>query len=68
MKSVNLTTKVRELIERGPPEDLVANFHKLFGDKMEATKQLAQEAAQKYGLLEANFVWHISSVFIVVCL
>ena len=38
MKSVNLTTKVRELIERGPPEDLVANFHKLFGDKMEATK------------------------------
>ena len=37
MKSVNLTTKVREIIERGPPEGLVASFHKLFGDKIEAT-------------------------------
>ena len=37
MKSVNLATKVREIIERGPPEDLVASFHKLFGDKIEAT-------------------------------
>ena len=37
MKSVNLTTKVREIIERGPPEDLVASFQKLFGDKIEAT-------------------------------
>ena len=55
LKSVNLTAKVREIIERGPPEDLVASFHKLFGDKIEATKQLAREAAQQYGLLEANF-------------
>ena len=55
MRSVNLTLKVRELIERGPPEDLVANFQKLFQDKIEATRQLAREAAQKYGLLVENF-------------
>ena len=55
MKSVNLTSKVRELIERGPPEDLVANFQKLFGEKIEATRQLAREAARKYGLLVENF-------------
>ena len=55
MKSVNLTKKVRELIERGPPEDLVANFQKLFKEKIEATRQLAREAAQKYGLLMENF-------------
>ena len=55
IKSVNLTSKVRELIERGPPEDLVANFQKLFGDKIVATRQLAREAARKYGLLVENF-------------
>ena len=55
MRSVNLTLKVRELIERGPPEDLVANFQKLFQDKIETTRQLAREAAQKYGLLVENF-------------
>ena len=55
MKSVNLTKKVRELIERGPPEDLVANFQKLFKEKIEATRQLARETAQKYGLLMENF-------------
>ena len=55
MKSVNLTRKVRELIERGPPEDLVANFQKLFKEKIEATRPLAREAAQKYGLLIENF-------------
>ena len=55
MKSVNLTTKVRELIERGPPEDLVANFEKLFREKIEATRHLAREAARKYGLLVESF-------------
>ena len=55
MKSVNLTSKVRELIERGPPEDLVASFEKLFGEKIEATRQLARAAARKYGLLVENF-------------
>lgn len=51
LKSVNLTSKIRELIEHGPPEDLVANFEKLFRDKIEATRPLAREAARKYGLL-----------------
>ena len=55
MISVNLTSKVREIIERGPPEDLVKNFQKLFGEKIAATRQLAREAAQKYGLLVQNF-------------
>ena len=55
MISVNLTSKVREIIERGPPEDLVKNFRKLFGEKIAATRQLAREAAQKYGVLVQNF-------------
>lgn len=55
LKSVNLTKKVRELIEKGPPEDLVDNFHTLFAVKIDATRQLAQDAAKRYGLLEENF-------------
>ena len=55
MKSVNLTSKVRELIEHGPPEDLVANFQKLFSEKIGETRQLARAAARKYGLLVDNF-------------
>ena len=52
LKSVNLTTKIREIIERGPPEDLVKNFQSLFSEKIEATRKLARDAAKQYGLLE----------------
>lgn len=51
LRSVGLSTKVREIIEQGPPEDLVANFKKLFEKKIQDTKKLAIEAAQRYGLL-----------------
>ena len=51
LKSVGLTDKVREIIEQGPPEELVATFHKLFDVKIEATKALAVEAAKRYDLL-----------------
>ena len=49
--SVGLTTKVRDIIEQGPPEDLVATFHKLFDEKIKKTKTRATKAAQQYGLL-----------------
>ena len=52
LKSVNLTTKIREIIEGGPPEDLVHNFHSLFSEKIEATRKLARDAAEQHGLLE----------------
>ena len=52
LKSVNLTTKIREIIEGGPPEDLVHNFHSLFSAEIEATRKLARDAAKQYGLLE----------------
>ena len=51
LKSIGLTGKVREIIEAGPPEDLVANFSKLFKEKIQATKDLAREAARRYDLL-----------------
>ena len=46
---------MRSIIEQGPPEDLVATFHKLFGEKIRETKALAQEQATRYGLLPGSF-------------
>ena len=43
--------KVRAIIEQGPPEDLVATFHKLFDEKIRETKSAAARAAKRYGLL-----------------
>ena len=51
LKSVGLTDKVRAIIEKGPPEDLIATFHKLFDGKIKETKALAIQAAKRYGLL-----------------
>ena len=42
---------VREIIKHGPPEELVATFHKLFDEKIKNTKTLAAELAKRYGLL-----------------
>ena len=51
LKSVGLTDKVRAIIEQGPPEELVATFHRLFDGEIKDTKALAVEAAKRYGLL-----------------
>lgn len=55
LKSVNLTKQIRDIIEQGPPEDLVANFDKLFHDKIEETRELARQAARAHGLLPELF-------------
>ena len=34
LKSVNLTRQIRDIIEKGPPEDFVANFDKFFSEKI----------------------------------
>jgi len=51
LQSVGLTDKVRSVIEEGPPEELVANFRKLFEGKIKETKKEAILAAKFYGLL-----------------
>ena len=51
LKSVNLTRQIRNIIKKGTPEDLVANFDKLFREKIEATEALVRTAARAYGLL-----------------
>jgi hypothetical protein len=51
LRSVGIGEHVRQIIEQGPPEQLVANFDMLFGEKMKRTKELAMRLAAKYGLL-----------------
>ena len=55
LKSVNLTNGIRDIIEKGPPQDLVANFGKLFHEKIEETRELARQAARTHGLLPELF-------------
>ena len=49
--SVGLTKAVREIIEQGPPEQLVSSFRTLFEAKSIATTTQAKTAAKKYGLM-----------------
>ena len=55
LKSINLNKKIREIIESGPPKDLVQTFDTLFAEKIERTHEIAKEAAKYYGLLEGHF-------------
>jgi hypothetical protein len=51
LTSVNLDSRVRDIIEQGPPQELVSTFNTLFDQKIETTKAVAIHAAQRYGLL-----------------
>ena len=55
MFALNLTQKIRDIIEQGPPNDLVANADQLFHDKIEESRTLAREAARAHGLLPDCF-------------
>ena len=55
LKSINLTKKIREIIEQGPPKDLVQRFESLFKEKIERTHEIAKQAAKYYGLLVEQF-------------
>ena len=38
LKPIGLTSKVRDILEQGPPTELVATFHKLFDAKSKRRK------------------------------
>lgn len=49
LKRVGLTDKIRQVIEGGPPEELLETFDALSGEQALATKQAAAKAAQDLG-------------------
>ena len=50
LRSVSISEKIREIIERGPPTDIVATFEEVFGERILATKRRAEQEATRYGL------------------
>ena len=49
LRSVGLTTKIREIIEGGPPDMLAENFERLFRNKIKETKEAAIAANKALG-------------------
>ena len=49
LKTVGLSQKIFDIIQRGPPEELVGTFDKMFESKIETTCQKAREARQRLG-------------------
>jgi hypothetical protein len=49
LASFGLTDKIREIIESGPPEQLMGTFDKLFAEKAAATRIAAQKARRRLG-------------------
>ena len=47
--SIGVSDKIREIIEGGPPDNLVQIFHTLFQDKAEQTLAAALEARRRLG-------------------
>ena len=40
-----MTKQIKKIVEQGPPEELMSQFEKYFGDKEQATLKLTQELA-----------------------
>ena len=50
LRSINLNKKIRDIIEKGPPKELVRTFDTLFAEKIENTHEADKKAARFYGL------------------
>ena len=49
LRSIGMTSKIREIIEQGPPDTLPAQFERFFADKEADTMVAAKEAIRKLG-------------------
>lgn len=54
LKTVGLSQKIFDIIQRGPPEELVGTFDRMFESKIETTYQKAREARQRLGWPDAQ--------------
>ena len=49
LRSIGLTTKIRRIIEKGPPDSIPAQFEKYFGEKEKKTKIEAKQFMKNLG-------------------
>ena len=47
--SSGMNHKIRDIMEQGPPDVLVGNFNKIFGEKIKKTHRAAREARKQLG-------------------
>ena len=52
LRSIGLTTKIRDIIDKGPPEGNLTRFLNMFGEKIEQTQIAVVEAMARLGWLD----------------
>ena len=52
LRSIGLTTKIRDIIDEGPPEGNLTRFLHIFGEKIEQTQIAVTEAMTELGWLD----------------
>ena len=54
LRSIGLTTKIRDIIDNGPPEGFLTRFLDVFGEKIGRTQIAVEEAMAELGWLESD--------------
>ena len=52
LRSIGLTTTIRDIIDNGPPEGFLTRFLNIFGEKMGHTQIAVEEAMAELGWLD----------------
>ena len=52
LRSIRLTTTVRDIIDNGPPEGFLTRFLNIFGEKIGQTQIAVEEAMAELGWLD----------------
>ena len=52
LRSIGLTTAIRDLIDNGPPEGFLTRFLNIFGEKIGQTQMAVDEAMTELGWVD----------------
>ena len=52
LRSIGLTTAIKELIDNGPPEGFLTRFLKVFGERITQTERAVEAAMTELGWLD----------------
>ena len=52
LRSIGLTTTIRDIIDNGPPEGFLTRFLNIFGEKIGQTQIAVEEAVAELGWLD----------------
>ena len=61
LRSIGLTTAIRNIIDNGPPEGFLTRFLNIFGEKIEQTQIAVDEAMKELGWVEGGTAEHTTS-------